>query len=49
MFLILGIVLIVVGFLGLLHLIALGLTPSLIVLVVGVLLAVFGDRIPLRR
>lgn len=49
MFLILGIVLIVVGFLGLLHIVTLGLTTSLMVLVVGVLLAVFGDRIPLRR
>ncbi len=42
MLMILGVVLIVVGGLGLLNLIALTLPVSIIVIVCGVLLAVFG-------
>ena len=41
---ILGVVLIVVGALGLLNLLAITLPVSIIVIVAGVLLAVFGGR-----
>lgn len=46
LFLILGVILIVVGFLGLFHLIALSLPISLVLVVVGLLMAVLHDRVP---
>jgi hypothetical protein len=45
---ILGLILIVVGALGLLHLLALSLGVSVIVIVAGTLLAVFGGRVGTR-
>ena len=45
MFLIVGLILITIGILGLLNLLAIGTTPAIIVVIVGMLLVVLPGRI----